>query len=54
VDPVTATKGQANENLVKENIRRALDAFEDNDCNGIDDDSGDGHHGGADDGPNHL
>jgi hypothetical protein len=54
VDPVTATKGQANENLVKENIRSALDAFEDNDCNGIDDDSGDGHHGGADDGPNHL
>jgi hypothetical protein len=58
VDPVTAAKGQVNENLVKDNIRSALDAFEDHDCDGIDDHGGDdGHHGGeggTDDGPNHT
>jgi hypothetical protein len=62
LDPATAAKGQINENLVKDNIRNALDAFEDHDCNGIDDHGGDdgGHHGGddqhrgADDGPNHT
>jgi hypothetical protein len=61
LDPATAAAGQLNENLVKENIRSALDAFEDHDCNGIDDDNGDGQHGdgqhgqhGDDDGPNHT
>lgn len=62
VDPASAAKGQVNENLVKDNIRSALDAFEDHNCNGIDDHGGDdgGHHdgddqhGGTDDGPNHT
>ncbi len=56
-------KGAANENLVKDNIRSALDAFEDHNCNGVDDHGGDdnggdrganGQHGGLDDGPNHT
>lgn len=58
VDPGTAAKGAANENLVKDNIRGALDAFEDHNCNGVDDhggdDAGNGQHGGVDDGPNHT
>ncbi len=48
IDPATAAKGQANEDVVKENIRRTLDAFEDNNRDGEDD------NGGADDGPNHI
>jgi len=48
IDPATAAKGQANEDVVKENIRRTLDAFEDNNRDGEDD------HGGVDDGPNHT
>ena len=47
IDPATAAKGQANEDVVKENIRRTLDAFEDNNRDGEDD------NGGAD-GPNHI
>jgi hypothetical protein len=51
VDPATAAAGQANENLVKDNIRGALDAFEDHDRDGEHDD---GTQGGNDDGPNHT
>ena len=41
VDPRTANQGQTNEALVEQNIKNALDAFED------------GDHDGRDDGPNH-
>jgi hypothetical protein len=34
VDPSTANKGAANENLVKDNIRDSIDAFEDADRDG--------------------
>ena len=34
VDPSTANKGEANENLVKDNIRSSIDAFEDSDRDG--------------------
>lgn len=64
VDPLTAGAGQPNEGLVKDNIRRTLDAFEDRNHDGHhddgehhqngDDDGGSGQHGGADDGPNHT
>jgi len=60
VDPATAAKGQANENLVKDNIKRTLDAFEDDDHDGADDHGEDqgggdnGGNGGTDDGPNHM
>lgn len=59
VDPGSAAKGAANENLIKDNIRSGLDAFEDHNCNGVDDhgsddNGGNGQHGGADDGPNHT
>jgi hypothetical protein len=48
IDPTTAAKGQANEGVVKENIQRTLDAFQDNNRDGEDD------HGGLDDGSNHT
>jgi hypothetical protein len=38
VDPATANQGQPNENLVKDNIRRSFDAFEDDDHDGQRDD----------------
>ena len=41
IDPATANKGQANENLVKDNIRASIDVFEDNDRDGSDDSSDD-------------
>ena len=53
LDPASAARGAANENVVKDNIRSALDAFEDHDRNGVDDHGGE-HHGGNDDGPNHT
>jgi len=39
VDPATANKGEVNEGLVKENIKNSIDAFEDEDEDGEDDDS---------------
>jgi len=48
VDPASAGAGNVNANLVRDNIRGALHAFEDEDHDGMDD-----HHGGADDGPSH-
>jgi len=44
IDPATAGKGQPNEDMVKQNIQRALDAFEDDNHDGEND------HGGTDDG----
>jgi hypothetical protein len=38
VDPATANKGGANENLVRDNIRASIDAFRDDDRDGLDDD----------------
>lgn len=38
VDPNTGNKGGANESLVKENIKQSVEAFEDEDCDGHDDD----------------
>jgi hypothetical protein len=37
VDPASANKGQPNEGLVKSNIETSLNAFEDNDHDGVDD-----------------
>ncbi len=55
IDPATAAKSQANENLVKENIQRGLNAFEDHDRDGADDHGGDsGNNVGPQDGPNHT
>ena len=55
VDPATAAAGQSNESLVKENIKRAFDAFEDDNHDGEDDHGGDhGGNGGMNDGPNHT
>lgn len=39
VNPVTANKGGANENLVRDNIRASIDAFRDDDHDGQDDDN---------------
>jgi hypothetical protein len=39
IDPRTANKGGANESLVKENIKQSVEAFEDDDHDGEDDDS---------------
>jgi hypothetical protein len=50
LDPASAGAGQPNESIVKDNIRRALDAFEDDDHDGRHDDNT----RGADDGPNHT
>ena len=35
VDPASANKGGNNENLVKDNIRASIDAFEDDDMDGV-------------------
>jgi len=37
IDPMTANKGGSNEGLVKENIKRSVEAFEDDDRDGDDD-----------------
>jgi hypothetical protein len=37
IDPSTANPGQPNETLVEQNIRSSLDAFEDDDHDGVDD-----------------
>jgi hypothetical protein len=50
IDPATANPGGPNETLVEQSIRSSLDAFEDDDRDGVDDH---GQGGGADDGPNH-
>ena len=42
VDPATANKGRANEDLVEENIERSIEGFEDDDRDGRDDRSGRG------------
>jgi len=47
VDPATALSGQVNANLVTDNIRATLRAFEDENHDGTDD------HGGQDDGAGH-
>lgn len=62
VDPATAAAGQSNENLVKDNIERAINAFEDHDGDGVDDhgdhQGGDSHDGtdsgGMADGTSHI
>lgn len=41
VDPRTANKGGANESLVEENIEQSIEAFEDDDRDGVDDDEED-------------
>jgi hypothetical protein len=37
LDPASANKGEANEGVVKENVKASLEAFEDDDRDGIDD-----------------
>ncbi len=37
VNPETGNKGEVNENLIKENIKNSIEAFEDNDLDGTDD-----------------
>lgn len=37
VDPATGNKGGENESLIKENIKQAIDAFEDKDRDGVED-----------------
>jgi hypothetical protein len=55
VDPATANAGGANEQLVRDNVRRSFHAFEDNEHHGDDGhgddgfDDGSGHDGGGDD-----
>jgi hypothetical protein len=52
VDPASANKGGANENLVRDNIKRSIAAFNDRDRDGLDDDSGeDDDHGTSHDSP---
>ena len=52
VDPATANDGGANENLVRDNIEASIDAFHDDDSDGLDDDDEDDDHGSDRDGPN--
>jgi hypothetical protein len=49
IAPATANRGQPNEALVEQSIRRSLNAFQDDDRNGADDHGGHG----TDDGPDH-
>jgi hypothetical protein len=55
IDPATANVGGANEQLVRDNVRRSFHAFEDNEHHGDDGhgddgfDDGPGHDGGGDD-----
>lgn len=51
VDPATANKGGSNEGLVKNNIEQSIEAFHDNDSDGLDDDHEDDDHGSSHDGP---
>lgn len=37
IDPRSANKGGANENLVKSNIRTSIEGFEDDDRDGVED-----------------
>jgi hypothetical protein len=58
IDPATANTGGANEQLVRDNVRRSFHAFEDNEHHGDDGhgndgfDDGPGHDGGDDHGGN--
>jgi hypothetical protein len=49
VDPATANKGRANEDLVEENIERSIEGFEDDDRDGRDDNGGRGSDDDGDD-----
>ena len=55
VDPASANKGGPNEGLVKDNIERSIDAFHDDDSDGLDDegedDDGGSDHDGSNSGP---
>lgn len=51
VNPATANKGGANEGVVKNNIEQSIDAFHDDDSDGLDDDHEDDDHGSSHDGP---
>lgn len=48
VDPATAGPGGANESLVESNIEQSIDAFHDDDSDGLDDDDGEDDDGGDD------
>jgi hypothetical protein len=52
VDPTTANAGGANEQLVRDNVRRSFHAFEDNEHHGDDGHGDDGFEGGDDNGGN--
>jgi hypothetical protein len=45
VDPATANQGGANEGVVKNNIEQSIEAFHDDDSDGLDDDHEDDDHG---------
>ncbi len=45
VDPASANKGGANEGVVKNNIEQSIEAFHDDDSDGLDDDHEDDDHG---------
>ena len=51
VDPATANKGGPNEGVVKNNIEQSIDAFHDNDSDGLDDDHEDDDGGTVPDSP---
>lgn len=52
VDPASANKGGPNEGLVKDNLEQSIDAFHDDDSDGLDDESEDDDGGSDHDGPN--
>lgn len=51
VDPASANNGGPNENLVENNIRASIDAFHDDDSDGLDDDHEDDDGGSSHDSP---
>jgi len=51
VNPATANAGGANEGLVKNNIEQSIQAFHDDDSDGLDDDHEDDDHGSSHDSP---
>lgn len=51
VDPTTASAGGANEALVRDNIRNSIEAFHDDDSDGLDDDTEDDDGGMSPDAP---
>lgn len=51
IDPATANNGGANENVVQNNIRASIDAFHDDDSDGLDDDGEDDDGGSGHSGP---